>query len=143
MKVTLTWEDEDKGYLVDWNELIPRWKLSTYYLDPNILESAYANLWFNTAVTPPLFYIGELTESECDCGFQLINGRNRTTVLSTVLDGIVPLALSDDAETIPFIASAIVRPLSPNEVFELPDLPILAHSELRQLGGEDYEGGGQ
>lgn len=137
MLVELHWDDGDNGFWLNWNLLQSRWIKSEQYLLPKTLVSSYHNLWFDFDQSPARFKIGELSFFNDETGFCFSNGRNRTTLLSTLLKE-VPLALIDASENIPYIKAAIIRPIKANEKLEIPDLPILTCHQLRELGGEDF-----
>jgi hypothetical protein len=89
------------------------------------IRHAYLGGWFyrtpagHMSFNLPAFYLERSIA-------RFINGRHRTALLLQYME-VVPMVLTQsDDKSISLLKSLVSRSLEPDEVFELPDLPIIA-----------------
>jgi hypothetical protein len=87
-------------------------------------------LWFEGINGPRShFKMGAIDYNTHHQSIMFINGRNRTILLSTLMDR-VPLALDDDALSEPGVRRGLLGRINAADMLALPEFPILTFAEL-------------
>lgn len=123
--------DDHTACWIHWPSIEPLWLRSDFHpFDPASLKRAYHDLWFRDIDHGRShFTMGAITYDARRRAIMFVNGRNRTMLLSTLMES-VPLALDDDALSAPDVQRTVRGSIRKSDLLLLPDLPILSYREL-------------
>jgi hypothetical protein len=117
---------------LSWKKVEQFWHNNNFHpLNSTNLKPAFHDLWFEfTGNGLPLFKIGAICYDETKNSILFYNGRHRTIILTTFTNEI-PISIDESISKNRIFENAIVKPIGPDDVIELPDYPIKKCKELR------------
>ena len=126
---------QTRMFLMDWKKIYSLWSHGDQS-DPAeepTFQRVYSELWFQPdSRRERRFWIGHICYMTSDQPVSFVNGRHRTSVLAQFW-ATVPLAAHADIYRKKRFAGCIIREISKDEYFDLPDLPILSPRILTNL----------
>ncbi|WP_152909359.1 hypothetical protein [Mariprofundus ferrooxydans] len=128
--------EQDVAVLLDWGKIDHLWVRSTFHpLDRELLIDAYSEQWFLREGDQVTFTVAEIGLNTDDDAILFCNGRNRTNLIYKH-QPYIPVSFPDGIPCHKEIQGAIIKVLETGDAVELPDLPVLSVTKLRELAGE-------
>jgi len=122
-------------FLMDWPSVLALWSLfwqSNPAMEPQF-QRAYSELWFMPDKHGERrFCVGELCYMGEKTPVAFINGRHRTCLLSQFMTA-VPISAKCSLYRRKEFAPCIIRQITKEEYFQLPDLPVYPPAFLTNL----------